>query len=59
MLNCLKLNNTGMVALIGLSTGTAQLSLGVFIITAMTVLPILYSVIVYRKRKELKKAENR
>ena len=59
MLNCLKLNNTGMVAFIGLSTGTAQLGLGVFIVTAMTVLPIVYAIIVYRKRKQLNKAETK
>ena len=59
MLNCLKLNNTAMVAFVGLSTGTAQLSLSVLIVITMTFLPIIYAVIVYRKRKELSKAETK
>ena len=59
MLNCLKLNNTGMVAFIGLSTGIVQFSLSVLIVTVMTTLPIIYAVIVYKKRKELNKAETK
>ena len=59
MLNCLKFNNTGMVVFIGLSTGTVQTGLGVLIVIAMSILPIVYAVIVYRKRKELNKAKNK
>ena len=59
MLNCLKLNNTGMVVFIGLSTGTTQTGIGVFVVAVMTTLPIVYAVIVYRKRKELNKAKTK
>ena len=55
MLNCLKLNNTGMVAFVGLATGSLQLGLSVVIVFVMTALPIFYAVIIYRKRKELTK----
>ena len=56
MLNCLKLNNTGMVAFVGLSTGTAQFGLGVIIVAVMTILPFFYAIVIYRKRNELSKA---
>ena len=59
LLNCLKLNNTGMVVFIGLSTGPGQTGIGVFIVAAMTILPIVYAVTVYRKRKELNKGKNK
>ena len=59
MINCLKLNNTGMVVFIGLSTGTSQTVFGVLIVIAMSILPIVYAVIVYRKRKELNKAKTK
>ena len=59
MLNCLKLNNTGMVVFIGLSTGSAQTGFGVFIVAVMIALPFVYAVIVYRKRKELNKGKTK
>ena len=59
MLNCLKLNNTGMVAFVGLATGSVQLGLSVVIVFVMTALPIFYAVIIYRKRKELTKEKNK
>ena len=59
MLNCLKLNNTGMVTFIGLATGSAQLGLGITIVFMMTALPIFYAVVVFKKRKELSKEENK
>ena len=59
MLNCLKLNNTGMVAIMGLATGNAQLGLGIAIVIAMTALPIFYAVLLFRKRKDLSKGETK
>ena len=49
MLNCLKLNNTGMVVFLGIAAGTSQqLYVGIAIIVIMTAIPIFYAVLVYR-----------
>ena len=59
MLSCLKFNNTGMVAFIGLSTGIVQLGIGIAIVFIMTTLPIIYAYVVYKNRKELSKEETK
>ena len=51
MLNCLKLNHTGMITFIGFSTGTVQFGLGIAIVFMMTTLPIIYANVVYKNRK--------
>ena len=60
MLNCLKLNNTGMVVFLGIAAGESQqLGVGIAIIIVMTAIPIFYAVLIFRKRKDLNKEETK